>query len=110
LGNATLISVGNVVTPRVATISSIIANYNSWEATLVTVNAATLTPAGTYSGNKTISDGTGSFVLYTRTAATFAGMTMPTGTVSVTGTLGQYTTSGAPNIQLSIRNPTIDVH
>jgi Family of unknown function (DUF5689) len=110
LGNASLISVGNTVTPRVATIADITTNYNSWESTLVTVNGATLTPAGTYSGNKTIGDGTGSFVLYTRTAATFAGMTMPTGTVSVTGTLGQYTSSGAPNIQLSIRNPTIDVH
>ena len=101
--NATLVSSGNTLTPRVATVSQIIANHDAWESTLVTVTNASITGGTTYSGTLTVSDGT-SIDMYTRTAAAFSGSTVPTGTVSVTAIVSEFNTSK----QLTIRN-TSDV-
>ncbi len=59
----------------------------------------TFPQGGTYSGNKNITDGTGTMVLFTRTAASFAGSNVPTGTVTVTAVVSQFT-----DAQLNIRN------
>jgi len=94
---------GNV-TARTATISQINSNSNIWESTLVKVNNVTLTgSSGQYSGTLTMTDATGTLDLYTRTGATFATTSYPTGSVSVTGVLGDFNGE-----QLSIRN-TADV-
>ncbi len=94
------------ITPRVATIAQVLANANAWESTLLTIQNATVAAVGTsltYSGSKTMTDGTGSLTLYTRSQAAFSGSTIPTGPKSWTGFLGDF--NGA---QLSIRN-TADV-
>lgn len=98
--NVTLMSSGNTVTPRTCTLADLNANANVWESTLVKIVSATL-PSGTYSGNKTLTDPTGTVALYTKPTAAFAGTSMPSGAVSVVGIISDF--SGA---QLLLRNTT----
>ena len=94
------------ITPRVATISEMLANYDSWESTLLTVMSSTITNStSVYSGNGTLTDASGNIILFTRTQASFANTTYPTGTVNVTGILGEYS-SGTFTPQFSMRNTT----
>lgn len=106
-GYATLIGTGTV-TPRVATIADIIANYNAWESTLITINGVTIsggTTPGNYSGSTTLTDATGTLVMYTRSAATFSAAAYPTGTANVTGILSEYTsTTFTPQLLLRTLN------
>ena len=82
--------------PRVTTIAEILANYDTRESTLVTIPGVTITGTGTYNGtvgSNTITDNTGSMVLYTGSAATFKNIAYPTGAVSITGILTRYQTT-----------------
>lgn len=98
LGNAVKVGVGNI-TPRVATCAQVQANADVWESTLITVLSATNSGSGgTWSGTKTLTDVTGTLAHYTRTAASFSGASVPTGSKNYTGVLGDF--NGA---QLSIR-------
>ncbi len=95
--NATQTGTGTV-TPKVATISQIITNFNAWESTLVKIMNTTITGTsgttyGSTSGNRTLNDGTGTLILYTQTAASFANTNHPTGSVSVTGILVPFNTT-----------------
>lgn len=94
-GYATVIGNGTV-TPRTVTIADIIANYSSWESTLLRINGVTIsggTTPGNYGGSTTLTDATGTMVMYTRSAAIFSTTAYPTGTVNVTGILSEYTSS-----------------
>lgn len=86
------------VTPNSTTTSLISGNLSTLESTLVKVTGATLTggTTGTYSGTVTITDATGTLLLYTRSSATFSGTSYPTGTVSVTGYISNY--NGTPEL------------
>ena len=96
--NATKIGTGTI-TPRVATCAEVQTNSTAWQSTLLSVQNAAITPlASTYSGNKTLTDGSGTLTLYTRTGATFATATIPSSNKSYTGVLGCFTTP-----QLSVR-------
>lgn len=89
------------VTPRIATITEINANFENWESTLVKIKGVQLsgTPAQ-YSGNKTVLDAGGKTItMYTMATATFAGANYKTGMVDVTGYLGQFNTTN----QIQIR-------
>jgi DNA/RNA endonuclease YhcR with UshA esterase domain len=89
------------VTPRIATITEINANFENWESTLVKIKGVQLsgTPAQ-YSGNKTVMDAGGKTItMYTMPSATFAGTNYKTGMVDVTGYLGQFNTTN----QIQIR-------
>ncbi len=96
---ATSTGTGTLPAPREATVAQINANLESWESTLVKVKNATLTGGATYSGSRTLSDGTGSVILFTRSQATFSGTALPTGNVDVVAIVSQFT-----DAQLSIRN------
>jgi len=96
---ATSTGSGTLPTPRVATVAQINANLNAWESTLVKVNVATLSGGATYSGSRTLSDGTGSIILFTRSQATFSGAALPTGNVDVVAIVSQFN-----DAQLSIRS------
>lgn len=96
---ATSTGTGTLPTPRVATVAEINANLNAWESTLVKVNAATLSGGATYSGSRTLSDGTGTIILFTRSQATFSGAALPTGNVDVVAIVSQFN-----DAQLSIRS------
>lgn len=106
LGNATAVGTGTV-TPRTATIAQLLANYNAWESQVVNITGVTISGTGTYSGSQTLSDGTGTITLFTRTSASFASQAYPTGPVSITGILSEYSISSF-SPQIIIRN-TSDV-
>jgi hypothetical protein len=91
-------------------VAQILANFENYESTLVTIDNATLSGnGGVYGGNVTLTDGTsGSLTLYTKTGttpATFATSSYPTpGPSSVTGVLQQFNST----YQISIRT-TADI-
>lgn len=86
----TVAASGHYITPQVVTISQINSMYPAGENTLVKILNASVTSTGTYSGAKTLTDGTGSMSLYTSPSATFAGEALPTGPKSFTGILVPY--------------------
>jgi hypothetical protein len=92
LTTITVVSSGNSVTPRVATVSQVLANAETWESTLIQIQGCTISGT-TYGTSNTVSDGSGSLSLYTRTGATFAGTAVTAGTVNVTGILSQFDTT-----------------
>lgn len=87
---AKVLSKGNSVAPRVATVSEINANYNAWESTLVRVSNATITGGSTFGGNRTLNDGTGSITLFTLSGATFASSPIPSGSKTVTAIISDF--------------------
>lgn len=97
--NVTVVSTGNSITPRVATVQDILTNQSAWESTLVLINSATITGSTTYNGGTTVTDASGSIGMFTRTAATFSGNALPTGSVNITAIVSEFNTP-----QINIRN------
>ncbi len=112
VANATILATGKSVTPAVVTVSQILSNMagtDSWESSLLRIDNATISGGSIYSGSIQINDGSGTMTLYTASGATFAGSSVPTGTVSITGILTDYNGTVTPpntNAQLQIRNTT----
>lgn len=110
LANATVLATGKTVTPQVVTVNQILLNMagnDSWEGSLLKIENATISGGTIYSGSLQITDPTGVMTLYTASGATFSGLSVQTGTVSVTGILTDYNgTVTAPNTnaQLQIRS------
>jgi hypothetical protein len=97
----------STVTPRVATVADINANFSLWESTLVKVFNSTITSTnGNYGASSspyptvTLNDGTDNIILYTRGSASFSGNTVPSGIVSVTAIVVPFNTTK----ELMIRN------
>ncbi len=99
IAGGTLVSHPGDVAPRQATVLEVLNNAQAWESTLVKISNATLADNTVFNGSVTVSDGTGSMVLFTRSQSTFANTALPTGTVSVVAIVSEY---NAP--QLIIRN------
>lgn len=99
LGNAVLIGPASQPDPREVTVSELLANAEAWESTLVRLNDVTLSGSSTFNGSITVTDGTGSVEMYTRSAANFSGSALPAGTVDVIAVVSQF---GDP--QIIIRN------
>jgi hypothetical protein len=99
IDNAVLLSTGNTITPRSATIAEINTNFNAWESTLVKITNATITGGATLSGNRTVNDGTGSIAMFTQTAATFSGTATPAAPVTLTAIVSDFNAK-----QLIMRN------
>jgi len=99
--NATVISSGNSITPRVATIADILVNAEAWESTLVLINGATISGATTYSGTTSVADASAAIDMYTRPGATFSTTNVPAGSVNITAIVSQFT-----SYQINIRNTT----
>ena len=100
------VATGISITPNVLTIgalntalASALGSPANIELTLVKLAGVT-SPGGTYSGSKTITDGSGSTTLYTSSSATFASTTLPTGSTNFIGYGSNYSTS----TQFQIRN------
>ncbi len=87
-----------MVTPNVQTTAYISSNLSLVESTLMKINGVTLSggTSGTYSGTATITDGTGTLILFTRSGATFSGTIYPTGTVNITGFVSNF--NGTPEL------------
>lgn len=100
LTQAVKVASGKIATARIATLQEVQEHYREWESTLIRVKQTSFNSGGTYSGNKTIQDATGSFTLYTRSAASFAGDWLPAGPKAVTGILAVFNDTR----QLQLRN------
>lgn len=87
--NATVLGSGSI-TPRQVTAADLNTNFEAWESTLVRIINASISGSGTYSGTNSISDGTGTVDLYTRSGASFSGSSLPAGTVSVTAIVSDF--------------------
>jgi hypothetical protein len=93
---------GKTVIPQQLTISQLTSGIIAQECTLVRIVNATITPAGTFSGYKTITDDPASIglTLYTEAASLFSSATLPTTCQNWVG----YATRYASGIQFQIRN------
>jgi hypothetical protein len=100
LVKAVKIASGKTIIPRLVTIAQINEHYNDWESTLVKIDHASITNGGTFSGNKTMNDGSGTLTLYTRSAALFAGEWIPQTPRNYTGILSIFNSTR----QLQMRN------
>lgn len=89
---------GTLPTPQVLTTAQIAADSETYESTLVRINGVTL-QAGTFGGGNTITDAAGTFPMYTSNSASFAGATVPSGTLDIIGIASQFN-----DAQLNIRN------
>jgi ribosomal protein L31 len=107
LANATRVSTGKVITPRVATAAQVTANVAQWESTLVKLENVTIskTSGTNWSGTTKFTDASGSVDHFTRTGttgATFGNANFPTGVrPSVTAIVSKFNTT----VQVGIRNP-----
>ena len=81
---AAALATGKTVLPKELTIQQVKEQLPGIEYTLVTVKDATSEP-GTFSGNKKLTDATGSLTLYTLTGASFAGNATPAEAKTYTG-------------------------
>ncbi|ANI89864.1 hypothetical protein A9P82_11545 [Arachidicoccus ginsenosidimutans] len=101
-----VVASGKVIAPVIKTIEEItsslakpLGDAENMEFTLVQINNASV-PNSTFSGNKTLSDTSGSISLYTLSSAVFAGNTLPEGYQNWIGYAHNY--NAAP--EFSIRN------
>ena len=99
LGNAYDLGPGTMPEPSQVSIATINSMLEMYESTLVTIPNVTISGGSTFTGNLTISDGTGQMFLYTYSWASFAGTPAPSGTLTITGIVSVFNTP-----QLLIRN------
>lgn len=99
VSNASRRGIGTII-PMPISLTDLNANFETYESTLVVISNVSF-PAGTFSGNKTITDGSGaSIVLYTASGAAFASQTMPQTASALVGIVGQFGSTR----QLQLRN------
>lgn len=90
LTNASLLGDGTLPTPRDATISEILANVDTWESTLVRVMDVSISGGGTFAGNLTVTDASGSIAMFTLNGASFANLPVPTTTGNLTAIVSDF--------------------
>ncbi|MEM6397119.1 MAG: DUF5689 domain-containing protein [Bacteroidota bacterium] len=87
--------------PRMATVQEILDNGETWESTLVQINMATISGGSTFpeGGTLMVTDsGSGSLDMFTSSFADFAGDSVPTGSVTLTGYVSEF--EGARQISM----------
>jgi hypothetical protein len=99
LGSASFEGSGNTVTPRELTIAEINDDFENLESTLVRINMATISGGPTFDGNLTVADATDNISIFTRSFADFSADAVPTGELTVTAMVSQFTDQ-----QLILRN------
>lgn len=101
----TRLGTGKVITPKAVTVSDIVANFNDYESTLVTLSNITwesgYTTINGNVGNLRVTDATGTIVHYSANSASFKDFVLPPSpATSITGIIERYNNT----IQLRIRN------
>ena len=96
------------VNPKELTIAQLNNDFPAYESTLVRIREAVVLGGGTYGGNKTLSDGTGSITLYTSSGAIFANELVPTTPKTYVGIATPFT--GSTTREIKLRNPATDVY
>lgn len=99
--NVEVVASGKSVTPKVLTVAQI--DISKHESTLVKIENATLSGGSKLSDNGIkVKDASGEIVLFTFATSTFSAQTLPSGNVTITAIVSDFT-SGK---QLTIRNPS----
>lgn len=101
--NAKVVPTGNPVVPEVIKIADLLKDFEKWESRLIQIRSAKLSKSSgqSYDGNVTVTDATGSVMLFTTSVATFANSAFPADSVNITALVSQF---NAP--QILIRNTT----
>ncbi|MCP4441572.1 MAG: hypothetical protein GY810_21910 [Aureispira sp.] len=102
LAGTKVISSGNTPSTQTVTIAQINSNFADYESELITLSGVTLSGGATYSGNLTVAAGADNITLYTPSYTTFAGASVPGGSVGVTAIVSQYNGT----YQLTLRDAT----
>jgi hypothetical protein len=102
------VSSGNTVLARDINISTLLADVNAYDGTLVRITGASITPlpvsGDTYSGDKTLADGAGNkLTLHTETTAAFATRRLPASATFVGLAVGALDAAQAAVPQLWLR-------
>jgi hypothetical protein len=101
------VAINRVVNPVQLTVDQLNNGFSGYESTLVKIVGATINGSpSTYSGSKTVTDGTGNIILFTSSTATFANQPLPAGTKTVVGIVTPFNSTK----EIKIRNPSIDVY
>ncbi len=82
------------ITPTIIKVSEL--NLAKHESTLITIKDVELSGGSTFGsngGNITAKDATGTITLYTRSQASFASLTLPTGKISLTAVVSEFNTA-----------------
>ncbi len=95
VGAGSIVANPGDVTPREATVLDVLNNAAAWESTLVRIKNVTLSGNTVFDGDVTVTDATGSMVLFTRSQSVFAGNALPSGEVTLTALLSEF---NAPNL------------
>jgi hypothetical protein len=74
----TPVATGKTIIPKQLSLSQLNAGLSNLECTLVRITNATASGGTTYSGNRTLTDASGSTTLFTSSTATFANDNLPT--------------------------------
>ncbi|PZF71982.1 hypothetical protein DN068_15210 [Taibaiella soli] len=90
----------HAVTPLSISLDDLNASFITYQSTLVEIKNATVSGGGTYSGNKTLNDGTSTISLYTTSAAGFASQPVPTTPMTYRGIATPYTNGN----EIKLRN------
>lgn len=99
--NVEVVASGKSVTPKVLTVAQI--DINKHESTLIKIENATLIGGSKLSDSGIkVKDASGEIALFTFATSTFGAQTLPSGTVTVTAIVSDFTTGK----QLSVRNPS----
>lgn len=96
LPHSKVIKLGSASLPEAKTITIAQLNSEAFQSQRVRITGITVTTANgtkTYSGNNTMTDGTGSSTLRVESYAPFSGAIIPTGTLTITGIASAFTTS-----------------
>ncbi len=83
-GNAFVQQSNVSVEPVETTIENLLDNLESFESTLVQISNATITGGSNFQGERTVNDGTGNIIMFTRNDATFANESLPQVPVTLT--------------------------
>src|SRR6478735_7034874 len=79
------VATGRTVIPQQLSIAQLNSGLSDMEFTLIKITNATASGGATYSGNKTLTDASGSIALFTSSAASFANDILPTAVSDWTG-------------------------
>ena len=79
------VATGRTVIPQQLSIAQLNSGLSDMEFTLIKITNATASGGATYSGNKTLTDASGSIALFTSSAASFANDILPTAASDWTG-------------------------
>ena len=91
------------ITPNTVSIGDILQDFENYESTLVKIENPSISGGSTFADDLTVTDNSGSILLFTRSSASFANTSVPATVESLVGIVGEFSSSSF-NPQLSMRS------